>query len=315
MSSKIANIETKKALSDYMERSGKTLKQIGKKLGYSESMVSMYFSENPVGNLDSFEASVRDMLAAEAREEQWGEVYFQTRAVEECTLLFDLIRASRDVGIISSEPGIGKSVASSRYAAGNKTALLCYVTKWSSSRWGVQRLIWDQLDTRKYDKAVESKSDHLVRRMSNSDRLIIMDNAQRIEVSGIQWLLDFHDITNCPIALVGNPDMILERLRSDPAMSSRIGIRKEISTRRDDKDAQAWLSNAADQMIKAMWPEALAEIRTLAHEAVRQPGHLRRLNKQLKIAIRMSESPAWNKSRAAAFAYSRTLLVSDSDQD
>lgn len=311
MSSKIVNTNTRDLLQGYMDKTGKTLKQVGKQLGYSESMVCRYFGENPGGDIQAFEAAVTDMLAAEDRDERWSEVYFKTEAVEECFLIFDLIRASRDVGIISSEPGAGKSIASVRYKESNKTAILCQVPKWAAGHWGLQKLIWEQLDTRRYDPSVESKADHLVRRLSGSDRLLILDNAQRIQKAGLEWLLDFADLTHCPVALVGNPAQILERLRSDAALSSRIGIRKEISTSHKDKGAVKWLGDAADSMVKAMWPAAFAEIRTLAREAALQPGHLRRLNKQLRIAIRMSESPAWQRSMAAAFAYSRTLLVEE----
>ena len=315
MSSKIVNVSLQSMLASYMSKTGKTLKQVGKTLGYSESMVSRYFSDNPCGDIEAFEAAIRDMLSAEDRDEKWSDIYFQTHAVEECYQIFDLIRASRDVGILSSEPGIGKSISSQRYKRDNVTTILVSVPKWASCHWGVQRLIWDQLDTRKHDPSVESKADHLVRRLAGSDRLIIMDNAQRIQVSGLQWILDFSDLTRCPVALVGNPSQILERLRSDPALSSRIGIRKEISSSKDDKQAKVWLAEASDAMVKAMWPDALSEIRTLAREASVQPGHLRRLNKQLRIAIRLSESQTWNKSRAAAFAYSRTLLVDDGSED
>lgn len=315
MSSKIVNTATRDLLQGYMDKTGKTLKQVGKQLGYSESMVCRYFSDAPGGDISAFEAAVTDMLAAEDRDERWSEIYFSTHAIDECFLIFDLIRASRDVGIISSEPGAGKSVACARYAKANKTAILCQVPKWAAGHWGLQKLIWEQLDTRRYDPSAESKADHLVRRLSGSDRLLILDNAQRIQKAGLEWLLDFADLTHCPVALVGNPAQILERLRSDAALSSRIGIRKEISTSSKDKDAVKWIGEASDAMVKAMWPSAYSEIRTLAREAAMQPGHLRRLNKQLRIAIRMSESPAWGKSLAAAFAYSRTLLVSSDMSD
>jgi DNA transposition AAA+ family ATPase len=315
MSSKIVTTEIRDRLESFMAAGGLTLKQLGRKLGYSESMVSRYFSDDPAGDIPAFESAVADMLAADNRKQQWDEIYFRTRAIDECMLMFDLIRAARDIGIISSESGIGKTVACHRYAAANSTALMISATEWASNRFGVQRLLWDQLDTRKHDPSAESKAEHIIRRLSNSDRLIIIDNAQRVQISGLRWLLDFADVTHCPVALVGNPAQILDRLRSDPALSSRIGIRTEISTDPKDKEASAWLVDAADEMVKAMWPDSFSEIRTLAREAARQPGHLRRLNKQLRIAIRMSESPSWGKTRAAAFAYSRTLLVADASDD
>jgi len=86
-------------------------------------------------------------------------------------------------------------------------------------------------------------------------------------------------------------------------LSSRIGIRHDIGG--DDTE---WLDGATGMMLSSMWPNAPQEVHLLAQESARQPGHLRRLMKQLRIAIRLAENPAWRNKQAAAFVQARTMI-------
>ena len=109
------------------------------------------------------------------------------------------------------------------------------------------------------------------------------------------------------IALVGNPD-VLQRVSASDQLHSRIGLRADVG-------AGAWLDDAADKALATMWPDAPAEVRLLARETARQPGHLRRLVKQARIAIRLTESPSWGKSAAAAFVEARGLIGATIEED
>lgn len=305
---KCANPEIKKALEKYMGDNNFTLKKVGNKLGCSESMISLYFSTKPVGDLVSFEESVIDMIAADSRKQELESAFFETYAAEQCFTLFDLIRSANDVGIIYGSPGIGKTEASKQYAKLNPTCIRIEIPEWKANRWGVANLLYAQFDNRK-KKEKEGKCEFLARKLHHSDRLIIVDNAQRVPLSGLRWLMDFNDATRTPFALVGNPEKIMLRLQTDDALSSRVGLCKSISADIKDAEVKRWLFAAADRMVQMMWPVAFSDIRKLAHESVLQIGHLRRLKKQISHAIRLTESPAWRKSNDAAFVYARSLLV------
>lgn len=305
---KAANPEIKHALDTWMIDNNLTLKSVGKKLACSESMVSLYFSDKPVGDLVKFEESVIDMLAAESRKRELSNSFFQTYAAEQCFTLFDLIRSANDVGIIYGTPGIGKTEASRQYAKLNPTCIRVEIPEWKANRFGIAKLLYAEFDQRK-QKVKEGKCDFLARKLKNADRLVIIDNAQRVPLSGLRWLMDFNDATGTPFALVGNPEQILARLKTDAALSSRVGLCSSICTDTTKAEVKRWMFAAADKMIKSMWPEAFKDIQKLAHECVLKVGHLRRLRKQISHAIRIAESPAWKGSNDAAFAYARSLLV------
>jgi DNA transposition AAA+ family ATPase len=308
---KAATPEIRTALETFLSDNNLTQKAVSKKLGCSESLVSQYVADKPVGNLAAFEDSVLDMLAAETRKRQLRNTFFPTYAAEQCFTLFDLIRAANDVGIIHSAPGLGKTESSKEYAKLNPTCIRVEIPEWKANRFGIAKLLYSKFDTRK-QKVKEGKCEFLERKLRNSDRLIIIDNAQRVPLSGLRWVMDFNDATHTPFALLGNPDQIMARLLTDAALSSRVGLCKSIDSDTTRPEVKAWLQAAADRMVKTMWPEAYKDIRKQAYECVLKTGHLRRLSKQISHAIRLTESPAWKQSRRgndAAFVYARSLLV------
>jgi len=122
--------------------------------------------------------------------------------------------------------------------------------------------------------------------------------------------MDFNDATGCPVALVGNPE-VLEKVKVNDQMSSRIGYKQSLADAM--KIDGPWLDAAADAMVAAMWPEAAAELRTPARDAARSRGYLRTLNKQLRIALRLAEKPRFAGRYGLAFATARPLIGTEED--
>lgn len=301
----------------FYKSSGCTMAAIATKTGYSESYVSRYLSGTPAGDVEAFEAALLDMLDAAARRRRWDSVYFETEAVTRCFLYFELIDASNEVGLIHGPAGIGKTKACERYRSDHETAIHFCAREGDGTWYGMVRSIWQKLDTKGWPakrRQSMGRADYIAGKLRNSDRLMIVDNAQRLSVSGIRWLLDMQDDAGFGLAFVGNTE-ILEKISSSDQLSSRIKIRRNVMLSDDDKETTDWLDDAADKMVATMWPDAARDIRRLARESARQKGHLRRLNSQLRIAIRLSESKRFaGKTPAAAFVESRHLLVTPTEE-
>lgn len=88
---KAATPDIRIALETFLSESNLTQKAISTKLGCSESLVSQYVADKPVGDLAAFENNVMDMLAAESRKHQIKCSFFPTYAAEQCFTLFDMI--------------------------------------------------------------------------------------------------------------------------------------------------------------------------------------------------------------------------------
>ena len=307
------NQEVLGRLEKFYETSGLSMAAIATKSGYSESYVSRYLNTEsaPVGDVEGFEAAVSDMMAAAARRRKWDNVFFDTEAVDRCLLMFDLIDQSNEVGLIYGPAGIGKTVASKRHAMQHETAIYICIREGDGAWYGLVRELWQQIDTRGFTAKVKSstsKAGYIAKKLNASERLLIVDNAQRLSISGIKWLMDMQDDAGFGLALVGNAD-ILDKVASCDQLSSRIKIRRNVLLDGEDRKQLGWLDDAADKMVRAMWPAATKDILRLARESARQEGHLRRLNSQLRIAIRLSETASYAGRQAAAFVEARHLLV------
>lgn len=307
----LVNETIRHELAEFAENNVLTLKQLGAKCGKSEAFMSRYLSGHAEGDIESFELAAADMLKSASRKRTWEEVYFDTEAVKTCHLVFDLIREASDIGLVHGPAGIGKTTACRKYAEENKTVISFTGQEGNGMAYGVINGICGGIDMRKFNPRQHKKSEFLAEKLTGSERLIIIDNAQRLNMSGLRWLFDFHDLTGVSVALVGNPE-VLDRLRGNDQMTSRIGFKQDIA---EMLGRGAWLDRASDRMVAAMWPKAATEIGLLARETARKQGHLRTLNKQLRIAIRLCETSAYSGKSAKAFVEARHLIGADNTEE
>jgi len=277
---------------------------VAKRLGYNEATVSRYLAGNYTGDVKAFESVVEEVLAAEARRQSWENFYVETEGCTLTSAMLELTREACDVGLVTGAAGLGKTTACNRYATSNKSAILITLAEGSGDNWTIIRRLFEAMETRAWTRKSGdlTRGEFVMERLKNSGRLIIVDNAQRATLSGLRWLLDLHDYAGVPVALIGNPD-VLARLDGSDQLSSRIGLRKDIGTTSDD-----WIDAAADALVAAMWSKVPEEVKLLARETARGTGHLRRLVKQLRITIKLCESPAWSGKAAKAFIEARALV-------
>ena len=310
MSGKVMSQEIRDALAAFQEENGYTLRQVGARIGRSEAYVSRYLNGKAEGDVAAFERAVEDMLRNDRRKRSWGDVYFGTAAVDTCHAVFDIIREASDIGLVHGAAGIGKTTACRKYAEENSTVIFFTCTEGNGRIGGIVSGIASGIDMRKWNPNAVKKAQFVTEKLNGSGRLIIIDNAQRVTLGGLRFLFDLHDGTGVSVALVGNPE-VLDRISGNDQMTSRIGLKQDVGA----MTGARWLDKAADSMVAAMWPEAAADIRQLAREGARKQGHLRTLNKQLKIAIRLCESPDYAGNCAKAFVAARHMIGADASDE
>lgn len=305
------NRDTQAALHEFQKSHGLTLKQLGQKLGRNEGFVNKYLNGVPEGDIASFEERIADMLRREARKRSWENIYFQTEAVDACFTGFNLVRDASDMGLIYGPAGVGKSVAFRKYIDDNRTVIGFTAMEGNGSPYDVMRGISSGIDMRRWNARETKLSEYLFGKLNGSERCVLIDNAQRLYLSGLRWMMDFHDNTGVSFVLIGNPE-VMDKLNGNDQLSSRIGVQFDISAAIAKKD---WLDDAADRKVAAMWPKAQREIGILAREAARKPGHLRTLDKQLRIAITLCETDTFRGKYAKAFADARGMIGAESKQE
>jgi len=280
-----------------------TMSALARELGVSSTRVNKYLGGKPEGNVAELEARIEDMLKAAARRKLSDVPPFQTNVTRTLESVFELARKTSDVALISGPAGIGKTVSWRLYAAGNPTAIPVSIPRWQRSDSGLVALLFAECETSTWDGQT-ARAQFLAERLHNSNRLIILDNAQRMTPGAREWLFDFHDATGCPVALLGNPE-ILQAIRKNDQQFSRIGIHAEVKldTRQIREFARA--------MVSALVPDPQDGLLDLAVEVAEQRGHLRALKKQLLLMLDLAAHPSIAGDQVKAFHNAHTKLVRD----
>ena len=293
-----------------------TLRSLGRKIGYSEPVISRYLSSKPdhvkvTGDVDSIEAAVADYLRKTDRLTVFDLEPFDTYATRMAFAVFESARRLGRICLICGHAGIGKSVSIRMYAAEHPTCVAIEVARWSSTERGLIGLLWDECDTRKWAKNI-SRSKLLLRHFRNSERLILIDNAHKLRRAALAWLFDFWDQTGVSIGLVGNPE-ILENLRYSDQMFSRIAMRKDLCVDGEQRLKLDWLDQAADGVVDRMWSDAPQEVREMAREAAREFGHLRTLQHRIQLAQELAATSQFRGKPADAFDATHAMIVARED--
>ncbi len=312
---KTADPETKRQMQEFREAGDGTrpytLEELARLLGSNTAQLSKYLSTKegvaPVGDVGRLESVARDVMRAAARRAaRVSQEVFDTPVVSQVHAVLETIRKTGDVGLIHGPAGIGKTLALARYQEENPStiAIVCY--RWAAGPSDLTYRVFDSMDTRKYPGNVR-RIDWVLERLRRSERLLVVDNAHRLSVNGLAWLFDFHDETGCPLALVGNPE-VLEAIRKNDQQFSRVGLLREVNLGKKDR-LHANLAGIAERMCRRHLNDAGEEIRDLCVRVLSERGYLRALDKHLRLVVEML--PNFKGEMRDAFLAAHTQVVSD----
>lgn len=299
------NEELRAKLDAYRLKGGKamTMNALGRELGVSGTRVCKYLAGKPEGNCEELEAFVADLLKQAGRRTVSDVPAFETNVTQQICAVFELARKTNDVALVSGPAGIGKSVSIRIYVGKNPLAIAVSVPRWARTDGGLVSLIFQATDTASWNCRT-SRSAFLVERLKSSNRLVVVDNAHRMTAAAREWLFDFHDETGCPVAMIGNPE-VLTAIRQNDQQFSRIGIHQ--STALDAKELKSY----ARAMVETLIPDPQPGLFDLALEVAEERGHLRALRKQLLLAADLAQSPKFGGDQVKAFTAAHTKLVRD----
>lgn len=166
------------------------------------------------------------MFDALERERQIGVTPVKSEATEQMAEALELLRASNDVGVLFGDAGIGKTTGIALYL-GDTTTILITLSEWTKDRRGVEKGFLTTMRGRT-QAPDETRGEYIVRSLAGSGVMVIVDNAHKATRQAIAWLIDFHDATGCPLALVGNVE-VTAKIDDNAQRHSRCLYRREIT--------------------------------------------------------------------------------------
>lgn len=289
------------ALLAHREAHGLSNSRLATELGFSPAVISQYLADGGnkySGDVSRVERRVADYLANYERRRLVGVPLIHTDQTRQVASALEAIRRTNDVGMIYGDAGIGKTTGIVLYLTDNPTCLSISLVQAKRDQGSIEAAVFDAVGRGDW-KGNTKRWDHIVSRARNSNRLLVVDNAHKATRAGIQWLFDFHDETRCPIALVGN-EQILALVEDNDQRFSRIGLKQEIRLRRP----QALLAH----LIGTFAPDAGDQLDSLAEQVAEHRGRFRAVTKQLSLAAMLREGKpdlAW----PAAFRAAHPMLV------
>lgn len=262
-----------------------TQASLAKQAGISAAALSQWVNQNYTGDNDGMTAKLASWLtaldrAAEASEAMPSGTWFLELGVARkihATLTY--AQAAGDMAIIYGPPGIGKSRAIRQY---QNTSPNVWRVDCHPSVKGVSALL-DELARVMLIRGRAKKARHvtneIVRKAQDSRGLIILDEAQHLELAALEEARYLHDATEIGLVLAGNESVYanISGGRRDAAFAqlfSRVG--KRLPLGRPSRDDVAAL--AGDLGVTGE-PEL-----AFCLEMAQEPGALRAVYKTLRLA-------------------------------
>ena len=220
--------ETITRLLEFMEKSGKTQIQISRETGLSGAVISQFISGTYEGDNDKIADSLEKYLViATERLESADNTVFYPDLRNTKTSLFAVKYAHKncDVVLLSGDAGAGKTTALRYYTQNNTGVIFITASTCISSPTAILKEIASAIGK----KATGNKSQiekTLISALSNSNRLIIIDEADQLTFNAIQAVRNLNDKANVGILLSGN-----NRIYNQMVMGARCTEFDQVRTR------------------------------------------------------------------------------------
>lgn len=276
--------------------------------GVNETFLSKYLGDKLDRQVDNFEARCRDMLKGLRERIEFGSRIFESSVTDKIGKAFELMRRSGQIGFVVGPAGHGKTSGIRRFLLDNPNAILLTLNASSRSASKIESMVFSRVEGSTWDGR-SSRFDYLAARFRESSRMILIDNSQRLDSSGRNWLFDFHDEAKCPIGCVGNPEALKPILANDQH-SRRLGIVPDYQL--TDKELPELSHKVASQFSDAATADAIADLVAIiaAHDgalgAVEMTVVLMQQLRELSTSLRNNPRAAL---RAAHSRFKRNYLL------
>lgn len=256
--------ETRAALTEFMEQSHKSQRQISRETGLSTSVISQFLNGSYPGDNEDVAKTIGQYLTVgKERLNHVSEVHFYPELYNTKEVLFTCVYAHRhnDLTLVSGDAGAGKTTALRYYAETNTGVIFVTANACTTTATAILGLICQQMG-RQVPGRKAMLMNTLVEQLTGSNRLIIIDEADHLSLDALQAVRNLNDLAGVGIVLSGNDKIYRQMLAGRRSyefdqLRTRIVIRKKVFN-----------DYTVDEM-KAMFPglnqECIGYLLKLAH--------------------------------------------------
>ncbi|MBR0681950.1 AAA family ATPase [Roseomonas eburnea] len=181
--------------------------------------------------------------------------------------------------VVTGAPGVGKTSSARWYAARNANVWMITAEPTMSSPRALLDELAEAIGVTERGLSSQKLSRSLGKRMTGSQGLILIDEAQHLTSQTLDQLRMFHDQAGIGIALLGN-ESVYARLEGGTRAAQFAQLYSRVGMRLQRPRA---LKGDVEKLLDA-WGVAGKEERTLLQTIAKRPGALRNLTKALRMA-------------------------------
>ena len=241
---------TREELANFMEQSNKSQRQISKETGLSTSVISQFLSGTYTGDNEEIAKILNQYLAVgKERLKSVSNACFYPELYNTKEVLFTCFYAHRhnDLALVSGDAGAGKTTALRHYAENNTGVILVTANACTTSASAILNLISQKVGRQRAGRKAAIMN-NLVEQLSDTNRLIIIDEADHLTLDALQAIRNLNDLAGVGIVLSGNDKIYRQMLSGRRSyefdqLRTRIIIRKKV------------FNEYTVEEIKAMFPE------------------------------------------------------------
>ena len=204
--------ELKGGLRNLMKQTGKSQKQISKEIGISSATVSQFLNGTYTGNNEEISKRVEQYLTVEKdRLNKVNDEVFYTELHNTKSVLFacGIAHNKNLITLVCGEAGAGKTTALNYYVQQNSSSIMVTANSCTKTATSILGLICQELHVRApMKKAV--RMDIIVKRLKDTNRLLIIDEADHLNIDALQAVRNINDMAGIGIVLAGNNKIYLQ---------------------------------------------------------------------------------------------------------
>lgn len=221
-------------LQQYINDHGISITAVARSIDYSGATLSQYLQGKYTGDVEKVDDAVKvflelqhDRQAVPKHEIPYCHIS-TTRKLHEVARMCHL---DGEIGVCYSDAGLGKTVATKRYAHGHKNVILIEADLGHTAR-----VLFSELHRKcglDGEGTIHDMFEDIIEKLKGSGRLIIIDEAEHLPYRALELLRRVYDKAGVGILLVGMPRLIsnLRGKRGEYAqLYSRIGVAVKLDT-------------------------------------------------------------------------------------
>lgn len=278
---------TREAIKEYMAETKTSQSEIARLTGLSPATISQFLKGAYAGNNEQIAYTITKVLEVETRRKETVQIpgFVPTSVSEDVLAVVKHAHDYRDIGVIYGSAGIGKTMALKQYAAETPGTVFITVNPTISNSKAILEELVEKLGKQEYGDRRKLRRT-IVSILKDSGRLVIIDEAQHLQMSALETLRSIYDECNIGLVLCGNETVYTQmrgkaRAADFAQLFSRVGIRRYLNGKVDKEDVKKILSQEA---------EVSKECLDFFHDVANEPGGIRMMVKLFVLSWTLATS-------------------------